>query len=320
MKLNSKQKMVNFVAQYSIYVITVVFMIICTFLTDKFLTASNLVNILRQVTVYAVLAFGQAILQISGNLDLCAGSTCCLTGILALKTYLATGSMAAAVAVGMLAGVVINTFSGFVIAQFNLPAFVATLGMQMAVRGMCYIVTGGSMISQTGENWKVLGQGFVFGSIPISVIVMLVAALLLWILLDMTVVGRRFYALGGNREAARACGINLKKYVILAYALSGLFIGLGGILYTSRANCGIASGAQGYEGQAISATVIGGIGFAGGTGSAWGAIVGAVVLGIISNILNLLGVDSYVQQIINGFIIVLAVGLDSFTRSLRVAR
>lgn len=176
------------------------------------------------------------------------------------------------------------------------------------------------MISQTGENWKVLGQGFVFVSIPISVIVMLVAALLLWILLDMTVVGRRFYALGGNREAARACGINLKKYVILAYALSGLFIGLGGILYTSRANCGIASGAQGYEGQAISATVIGGIGFAGGTGSAWGAIVGAVVLGIISNILNLLGVDSYVQQIINGFIIVLAVGLDSFTRSLRVAR
>lgn len=196
MKLNSKQKMVNFVAQYSIYVITVVFMIICTFLTDKFLTASNLVNILRQVTVYAVLAFGQAILLISGNLDLCAGSTCCLTGILALKTYLATGSMAAAVAVGMLAGVVINTFSGFVIAQFNLPAFVATLGMQMAVRGMCYIVTGGSMISQTGENWKVLGQGFVFGSIPISVIVMLVAALLLWILLDMTVVGRRFYGAG----------------------------------------------------------------------------------------------------------------------------
>lgn len=115
--------MVNFVAQYSIYVITVVFMIICTFLTDKFLTASNLVNILRQVTVYAVLAFGQAILLISGNLDLCAGSTCCLTGILALKTYLATGSMAAAVAVGMLAGVVINTFSGFVIAQFNLPGF-----------------------------------------------------------------------------------------------------------------------------------------------------------------------------------------------------
>ena len=130
--------MVNFVAKYSIYVITLLFMIICSFLTDKFLTASNLVNILRQVTVYAVLAFGQAILLISGNLDLCAGSTCCLTGILALKAYLATGSMVVAILVGMVMGLVINTFSGLVIAQFNLPAFVATLGMQMAVRGLCY--------------------------------------------------------------------------------------------------------------------------------------------------------------------------------------
>ena len=213
--------MVNFVAKYSIYVITLLFMIICSFLTDKFLTASNLVNILRQVTVYAVLAFGQAILLISGNLDLCAGSTCCLTGILALKAYLATGSMVVAILVGMVLGLVINTFSGLVIAQFNLPSFVATLGMQMAVRGLCYIVTGGSMISQTGPNWKTLGQGFVFDVVPISVIVMLIAAVILWVLLDQTVVGRKFYALGGSREAARACGINLKKYVILAYALSG---------------------------------------------------------------------------------------------------
>ncbi len=320
MKLNSKQKTLNFVAKYSIYIITLLFMIICSFLTDKFLTGTNLVNILRQVTVYAVLAFGQAILLISGNLDLCAGSTCCLTGIIALKAYLATGSLVVAVIVGMVCGLVINTVSGLIIAFFQLPPFVATLGMQMAVRGLCYIVTDGSMISQTGENWKVLGQGFVFDAIPISVIIMLVAAVILWILMDYTVLGRNFYALGGNREASRACGINLKKYVIIAYAISGLFMGLAGVLYTSRANCGVATGAQGYEGQAISATVIGGIGFAGGTGSAWGAIVGAVVLGIISNILNLLGVDSYVQQIINGAIIVLAVGLDTFTRNLRVSQ
>ena len=125
---------------------------------------------------------------------------------------------------------------------------------------------------------------------------------------------------GTEVKSIRGGGINLKKYVILADALAGLFSGMAGVPYTSRANCGVATGAQGYEGQAISATVIGGIGFAGGTGSAWGAIVGAVVLGIISNILNLLGVDSYVQQIINGAIIVLAVGLDTFTRSLRVSQ
>ena len=129
--------MVNFVAKYSIYVITLLFMIICSFLTDKFLTASNLVNVLRQVTVYAVLAFGQAILLISGNLDLCAGSTCCLTGILALKAYLATGSMVVAILVGMVVGLVINGGGGRVSAEVNRPSFVATLGRQMAGRGLC---------------------------------------------------------------------------------------------------------------------------------------------------------------------------------------
>lgn len=320
MALSNKQKVLNFVAKYSIYVITLIFMILCTFLTDKFMTVSNLTNILRQVTVYAVLAFGQAILLISGNLDLCAGSTCCFTGIVALKAYLATGSLVVAVLVGMLIGLLINIISGVIISTFSLPPFVATLGMQMAVRGLCYIITDGSMISQTGENWKYLGQGFILGGIPISVVIMLVAAVVLWLILDRTVLGRNFYALGGSREASRACGINLKKYTIYAYALSGLFMGLAGVLYTSRANCGVATGAQGYEGQAISATVIGGVGFAGGTGSAWGAIVGAIVLGIISNILNLLGVDSYVQQIVNGLIIVLAVGLDTFARKLRVSQ
>ena len=320
MKLNSKQGALNFVAKYSIYIITLLFMVVCSCLTDKFLTGSNLVNILRQVTVYAVLAFGQAILLISGNLDLCAGSTCCLTGLIALKAYLATGSLVVAVLVGMITGLIVNTISGCIVAFFRLPPFVATLGMQMAVRGVCYLITNGSMISRTGKNWKFLGQGFVFDVVPVSVLIMLVAAFVLWVLMDQTVLGRNFYALGGNREAARACGINLNKYVILAFALSGLFMGLAGVLYTSRANCGVATGAQGYEGQAISATVIGGIGFAGGTGSAWGAIVGAVVLGIISNMMNLLGVDPYIQQIINGAIIVLAVGLDTFARRLRVSQ
>ena len=320
MKSISKSGTLNFIAKYSIYVITLLFMIVCSILNDKFLTGTNLINILRQVTVYAVLAFGQAILLISGNLDLCAGSTCCLAGLMALKMYLATGSLVVAVLAGMICGLVVNTISGCIVAFFRIPAFVATLGMQMAVRGVCYLITNGSMISQTGENWKFLGQGFVFGVIPVSVLIMLLSAVVLWVLMDQTTLGRNFYALGGNREAARACGINLNKNVILAFALSGLFMGLAGVLYTSRANCGVATGAQGYEGQAISATVIGGIGFAGGTGSAWGAILGAVVLGIISNILNLLGVDSYVQQIVNGAIIVLAVGLDTFARSLRTSQ
>lgn len=317
----SRERTINFVAKYSIYVITLLFMIVCAFLNHNFLTGNNLINILRQVTVYAMIGFAQSILIISGNLDLCAGSTCCFAGLIGLFAYQATGeSLLVGCLAAMASGVVINAFSGSVVAFFNLPPFVATLGMQMAIRGLYYIVTGGAMISQTGENFRYLGQGFIFDVVPVSIVVMLVFAVLLWVILDRTVLGRNFYAVGGNREAARACGINLKKYTIYAFLLSGVFVGMSGMLYASRVNAGMPSGAQGYEGQGIAATVIGGIGFAGGTGSAWGAIVGAIVLGIITNILNLLGVDSYVQQIVNGLVIVFAVGLDTFTRGLRTSQ
>lgn len=320
MNLLKKDNAVQLLARYSIFLITVVFMIICSFLNSNFLTAGNLTNILRQITVYAVMAFGQTILIISGNIDLAAGSTCCFSGLIGLDVYVATSSFLLAILAAMLSGALVNLVSGLVVTIFNLPAFVATLGMQMAVRGLCYLVTGGGYISNTGENFRFLGQGYVLGFIPLPVLIMLVSGVILWFLMERTVVGRRFFAMGGNREAARAAGIDPKKYTILAFFLSGLFIGLGGILFTSRANVGQPGAATGYEGQAISATVIGGIGFAGGSGSAWGALLGAIVIGIMNNILNLLGVDSYIQQIVSGIIIVFAVGLDTYSRARRVSK
>lgn len=229
-----------------------------------------------------------------------------------------TGSLLLAVIVAILIGVVINLISGIIVAYFNIPPFVATLGMQMSVRGAVYLLTDGMTISETGENFKALGQGYV-GPIPNPVIVMMVCAVIFWVILDKTRLGRNFYAVGGNREAARASGINLRKYTILAYLVAGAFTGLAGIVYCSRINAGTPAGAQGYEGQGIAAAVIGGIGFAGGTGNAWGAVIGAVVIGIINNILNLMGVNSYMQQVVNGLVIVLAVGLDTFTRSKRTS-
>ena len=316
-KINSKQA-VNFVTQYSIYVITLVFMIICAFINDRFLTVDNIINILRQVSVYALLAFAESVCIISGNLDLAAASTLVFAGCLSIFVYVGTGSMVLAVIVAILIGVVINLISGIIVAYFNIPPFVATLGMQMSVRGAVYLLTDGMTISNTGENFKALGQGYV-GPIPNPVIIMMVCAVIFWVILDKTRLGRNFYAVGGNPEAARASGINLRKYTILTYLVAGAFTGLAGIVYCSRINAGTPAGAQGYEGQGIAAAVIGGIGFAGGTGNAWGAVVGAVVIGIINNILNLMGVNSYMQQVVNGLVIVLAVGLDTFTRSKRTS-
>lgn len=316
-KVNSKQ-IVNFVAKYSIYFITLIFMIICSIVNNRFLTLENLTNILRQVSVYALLAFAESVCIISGNLDLAAASTLIFAGCSSIFVYTSTNSLLLAVIVAILLGMVINLVSGLIVAFLNVPPFVATLGMQMAVRGACYIITGGSTIIETGENFRVIGQGYI-GPVPNPIIIMLGCAIAFWILLDRTRLGRNFYALGGNVEAARASGINIRKYIILAYLVAGAFTGLAGIVYSSRINAGAPNGAIGYEGQGIAASVIGGIGFAGGTGNAFGAVIGAVVIGIINNILNLMGVDSYVQQVVNGLVIIIAVALDTFTRSRRTS-
>lgn len=316
-KMNGKQA-INFITKYSIYFITLIFMVICTFMNDRFLTVDNIINILRQISVYALLAFAESVCIISGNLDLAAASNLVFSGCTSILVYTATGSLLLAALVAILMGVAINTVSGVIVAYFNIPPFVATLGMQMSVRGAVYMLTGGMTISETGENFKVIGQGYM-GIIPNPVLIMLLCAVIFWVLLDRTRLGRNFYAVGGNREAARASGISLRKYTILAYMVAGAFTGLAGIVYCSRINAGTPAGAQGYEGLGIAAAVIGGIGFAGGTGNAWGAVIGAVVIGIINNILNLMGVNSYMQQVINGLVIILAVGLDTFTRSKRTS-
>lgn len=316
-KASSKQA-VNFITRYSIYFITLIFMVICTCMNDRFLTVDNIINILRQISVYALLAFAESVCIISGNLDLAAASTLVFSGCMSIFVYTATESLLLAVVVAILVGVVINTVSGIIVAYFNIPPFVATLGMQMSVRGAVYMLTGGMTITETGENFKMIGQGYM-GPIPNPVLIMLLCAVIFWVLLDRTRLGRNFYAVGGNREAARASGISLRRYTIYAYMVAGAFTGLAGIVYCSRINAGTPAGAQGYEGLGIAAAVIGGIGFAGGTGNAWGAVIGAVVIGIINNILNLMGVNSYMQQVINGLVIILAVGLDTFTRSKRTS-
>lgn len=316
-KASSKQA-VNFITRYSIYFITLIFMVICTCMNDRFLTVDNIINILRQISVYALLAFAESVCIISGNLDLAAASTLVFSGCMSIFVYTATESLLLAVVMAILVGVVINTVSGIIVAYFNIPPFVATLGMQMSVRGAVYMLTGGMTITETGENFKMIGQGYM-GPIPNPVLIMLLCAVIFWVLLDRTRLGRNFYAVGGNREAARASGISLRRYTIYAYMVAGAFTGLAGIVYCSRINAGTPAGAQGYEGLGIAAAVIGGIGFAGGTGNAWGAVIGAVVIGIINNILNLMGVNSYMQQVINGLVIILAVGLDTFTRSKRTS-
>jgi len=312
---------VEFIAKYSIYFITLILVIVCSLLTDRFFTAPNMLNILRQISIYAMIAFAESVLLISGNLDLSAGSIVALTGCTSVQVYLATGNnLFIALLFAILIGVTASLVNGIITVSCKLPSFIVTMATQKAYRGMVYLITGGMVISlPPGSNFRTLGQGYV-GPIPRPIIIMLLLGVILYVIMDWTRLGRNFYALGGNREAARASGINLSKYTLFAFVLAGVFAGFAGIVFASRTNSGIPTGAVGFEGEGIAAAVIGGVGFAGGSGSAWGAIIGAFVVGVFSNILNLLGVNPFIQEIITGAIIVTAVAMDTWTRSRRVSR
>jgi inositol transport system permease protein len=318
-KTNFKKRLGKIYSRYGIFFVLLFLMVVCAIISPNFLTADNLLNVLRQTSVVALIAFAETVLIISGNIDLSAGSTMCLAGIVGITGYQLTNSIILAICFSIATAIICNVISGSLVAYLGLPSFISTLAMQQMARGAVLIYTGGVIITQTGKKFPLLGQGHI-GPIPIPIIVMFVVAIFLWIVLDKTRFGRNLFAIGGNKEAARASGINVKNYTLKSFIFSAIFIGIGGYMFASRVNSGIPTAGAGYEGNGISAAIIGGVGFSGGTGSAWGVIVGAMIMGIISNILNLLRVDSYVQQVVNGAIIVLAVVLDLQTKKKRIGQ
>ena len=303
----------NLRSKYGILLVLLLLVVVSSIISPYFLTLNNLLNVSRQVCVVALLAFAETVLIVSGSIDLSAGSTMCLAGVMAIPAYVATGSIPLSILFAIFCAMICNVISGLMVSKFGLPAFLATLAMMMIARGAILVYTGGVTLTRTGENFALMGQGYV-GPIPIPILVMLAATVFLWIVLTRTRFGRNLFAVGGNPDAAEASGIPVRRYRLYSFLFAAMFVGLAGFMFTSRLNTGNPNSGTGYEGNAISAAIIGGVGFTGGTGSAWGVLVGALIMGVISNILNLMKVDSYVQQIINGAIILVAVILDLQTK------
>ena len=293
--------------------ILIILLIICSLASPKFLTSSNMINVLRQSCVFCIVGLCQGINIISGAIDLSCECAMCLAGIVAIPVYVSTESILLAVLTAIAVGAACSALNGFIIATFDLPPFICGLALQIALRGFIMIVTGGMTIIQTGSNFKLLGQGSI-GPIPIAIVVEISAVLLLHIILKYTRFGRNLYALGGNKEAAFAAGINVKLYRVLHFAMAGAFVGLGGFMYMSRINSGAPDGCVGLSGKGIAAAVIGGVAFGGGGGGAVGIMLGSWVICIISNILNLLRVDAYLQDVISGAIIILSVVIDQTSK------
>ena len=305
---SSVSRFTSFLSKYSIFAILVTAFLISAALNRNFLSLANLSNILKQNSVVAILAFGETLLIIAGLIDLSNGAVLALAGVLSVAVYKATGSMLLATVIGLGVGILCNMLSGMLTSLFKTPPFIATLAVMTIARGLALLYTAGQSIYQIG-NYVVLGQGTLF-YIPIPIIFMVLILILTWYILNNTRLGRSLYAIGGNEEAANASGIRVSRNKFLIYLINGVFVGLAGVIFMSRNNAGLPAGAQGYEFEALTAAVIGGTSFSGGIGTAMGTLAGAFIVGILNNIMNLLGINSYIQQIVKGVIIALAVIMD----------
>ncbi|GAA0182653.1 ABC transporter permease [Clostridium sediminicola] len=302
-------------SKYSIFLVLAALFVVCAIANENFVSIGNLTNISRQISVGTILAFGQTILIISGMLDLSSASVLALAGVLSVSAYTSTGSLLLAFLVAILAGVVCNILNGLMITKFKAPPFIATLAMMAMARGAALLYTNGQNIYQIGDYVK-FGQGSIFG-VPTPVIFLVIIMVVTWYLLKHTVFGRSIYAIGGNEEAANASGINVNKIKMKAFIINGVFVGIAGVLFMSRVNGGMPNGAIGYEFKALTAAVIGGTSFTGGIGTAVGTLAGAFIVGFLDNIMVLTGVNSYLQQIVRGAIIALAVIYDIMAKTKR---
>ena len=314
MEFDIKKLYSDIMSKYSIYFVLFIMIIVCSFLNSNFLTFSNLSNISSQLAVTTILACGATMLIISGMIDLSCGSVLALAGVLSVASYKSTNNMILAIFVAIVIGIICNLINAIMITKFKVPPFIATLSMLTMARGAALKYTAGQNIYQIG-NYTILGQGTLPGGIPIAVIFLILFVIITWYILTHKKLGRALYAIGGNEEAAVASGINVDKSKIYVFIINGIFVGFAGVLFMSRNNVGLPNGAVSYELKALTAAVIGGTSFSGGLGTAQGTVAGAFIVGFLDNIMTLIGVDSYIQQIIRGAIIAIAVIYDLYSKN-----
>ncbi|MDF2484078.1 MAG: permease component of ribose/xylose/arabinose/galactoside ABC-type transporter [Herbinix sp.] len=299
--------------KYSIFIVLFVMIFLCSFLNKNFLSPNNVSNIMKQLAVSTILAYGEMLLIISGMLDLSSGAVLALSGVISIITYKTTGSLLLAVIVAIVVAVACNLVNAFMITQLNAPPFIATLVMMQVARGVALLITDGQNILQL-KDYVIFGQGSI-GPIPISILITAVITVIIWYILRHTRLGRSLYAIGGNEEASVAAGIKVKKNKYIVFLINGVLVGIAGILFMSRVNAGLPNGAIGYEMEGLTAAIVGGTSFSGGVGTAFGTLAGAFIIGCLNNIMNLVGVDSYIQQIVKACIIALAVIWDIKSKS-----
>jgi len=293
----------------------IVFVLIFIFLSiasPSFLTVTNLIGLVRQVALLCIVAVGMTFLIIAGGIDLSVGSANAVTGVLCALVVTKMGfPTPLGVLTGVVAGGLIGLANGLLVTRINLPPLLATLGMMVALRGGAFLITGGHTIYGVPPEYLWLGRGYLYGVVPIDVLIMIGIFLAYYFVQRKTRPGLYMYAIGGDRIAARRAGINDRLYMVLAFVNIGLLAGLSGVIASSRFGAALPNQGLNFEMDVITAVVIGGTSIFGGMGSLTGSLLGVLIIGMITNGMLLLDVHSYWQQVAKGLILIIAVGAET---------
>ncbi len=298
-------------SDYGMYFTLIALFILFSVLNANFLTASNMINLLRQISINGLIAIGMTMVITSDGIDLSVGATLGLTGMITALLITSGIPPILAIIICLLFGLILGAINGLLISKFKLQAFIVTLATMTIFRGFTYVISDGKPISNISSDsiFSFIGKGEI-GFLPIPVLIFILVFIIGYFVMTKTVFGRNIYATGGNEKATKLAGIDTDKIRIKVYAISGLLASLAGLILISRLNSAQPTLGNGYELDAIAAVAIGGTSLAGGRGKITGTLIGILILGVISNGLNIIGVSSFYQEIIKGFIILIAVLID----------
>jgi ribose transport system permease protein len=306
--------MSDWIKRFLPFVSLVLLCVVIAALEPRFLSAGNLAGVARQTAVITVIAMGMTVVMVSGGIDLSVGSVMALSGVVGAFAMVAGAPVLVGIAVAIAAGAVCGLATGAAIASLRIPPFIVTLGAMGIYRGLTLLITDGKAVVGVPSRFGYLAEGNLLGVVPVPMLIVVLVAFATHFLLTGTQPGRYCYAIGSNIEAARYAGIRVSRYQILFYALLGMLTGLAGSIESARLLTGQPTAGEGYELRVIAAVVIGGGSLSGGQGTVVGTIIGALIMGVLANGANLLGISSFAQQVVIGAVIVLAVTFDEFQR------
>ncbi|MEN3823127.1 MAG: ribose ABC transporter permease [Staphylococcus xylosus] len=294
----------------------ILLVIIISALNSAFLEPSNLFNLLRQVSINGLIAFGMTFVILTGGIDLSVGSTLALSSAMIAILMVSGVDSIVALLIGCIFGAILGAINGLLITLGKMAPIIATLATMTVFRGLTLVITDGNPITNLNGSYafQLFGRGYFLG-IPVPAVTMFITFIILYIILHKTVFGRQTYAMGGNEKAAFISGIKVNKLKVMIYSLAGLMSAMAGVILTSRLNSAQPTAGMSYELDAIAAVVLGGTSLTGGKGRILGTLIGVLIIGVLNNGLNLLGVSSFYQQVVKGVVIIIAVLIDRKNKS-----